>query len=161
MYIFLPTPSPRGRVNVNHTHCSCSFPPSSCVPTGLAAASIPTYLVNRCGTHLIFGGRSSRSAHPLLRALCPLSCDAARAMARLRQACSCPLAFGAPRRLLEASSGGGGGGWRRLGLGHGLPSASPASPSLALPTEPLGPPLCTCLPVDQGGRGEGRLEQWQ
>mmetsp|Transcript_3617 Transcript_3617/g.5424 ORF Transcript_3617/g.5424 Transcript_3617/m.5424 type:complete len:127 (-) Transcript_3617:48-428(-) len=48
-------------------------PPSSCV-SEWAAASAPTYPVNRCGTYLFFGERSSRSAHPLLRALSPLSC---------------------------------------------------------------------------------------
>ena len=80
--------------------------------------------------------------NPLLRALSPLSCGtAARTMARLRQACSCPLAAPGGTWHLEASSGGRGG-W-------GWALASPASPGAPAP---LGPPVRTCLPVDQGGR---------
>ena len=64
-------------------------PPSSCV-SEWAAISVPTYPVNRCGTYLFFGGRSSAPPTPF--SALSLPSPAARAMARLRQACSCPLA---------------------------------------------------------------------
>ena len=74
---------------------------------------------------------SPRSLSPLLR------------HARWR-ACGRPAV--AHWRPLEAH-GGQLRGQRRLGLGPGLPCLS-----LAGAPEPLGPPICTCLPVDQGGR---------
>jgi len=43
-------------------------------------------------------------------------------------------------------------GQRRLGLGPGLPCLS-----LTGAPEPLGPPRCTCLPVDQGGGRVGAM----
>ena len=114
-------------------------PPSSCV-SEWAAISVPTS--PETGARLrdlpIFRWAelrpppSPRSLSPLLR------------HARWR-ACGRPAA--ALWRSLEAP-GGQLRGQRRLGLGPGLPCLS-----LAGAPEPLGPPLCTCLPVDQGGRG--------
>ena len=69
---------------------------------------------NRCGTHLFFGGRSSRSAHPLLCAPSPLSCGT-RDGVPAGQACSCRLATpGGMDRVMER------------GARAPLPSSSPA-----------------------------------
>ena len=65
-----------------------------------------------------------------------------------RRAAGLQLPVGDPWRLQEPGGQRSGGaeeaGW---GLGHGLPCLS-----LAGAPEPLGPPRCISLPVDQGGR---------
>eukprot|EP00967_Tisochrysis_lutea_P037437 scaffold45006_cov29-Tisochrysis_lutea.AAC.3 len=66
-----------------------------------------------------------------------LPCPAARAMARLRQACSCPRATLGGSLEVEASSSSGGRGRWELGLGPCLPPCL----SLAGGPEPQWPPL--------------------
>ena len=76
----------------------------------------------------------------------PLLSPAARAMACLRQACSCLLAPpGGSWRPAQGAEEAGVGPWPPLPL------------SLAGDPEPLGPPICIYLPVEQGGRGVGAM----
>ena len=125
------------------------------MPSGLAAASLPTDPVNRCGcgglTYFSVGLRPT----PSPRALSPLSCgtrDGAPATG-LQLPAGDLWSLEAPRGswLLEASS------WGKGGWGWAL--ASPASPSQALPSlRGQGPPRHTYLPPSTGG--EEGLEQW-